>query len=280
MQKPHLDVFAVEIAIEIEQMQLEDALRRACAIVGRTRGSLLRGHFFPLEHSLRRINAVGRKLLAVRAQVRGRKSETAPEMLARLHRPENRVFAPEHRAGGREIPRLHGLPNGRAADDVSIRRRPAATPTTSNPCCAPSSFSSARLPARFFPNDHSWPTQISRSGRAAATNCFDEICRRRARPTRDRNLRPADATTPRSRMSAILCCVAVSRRGLSCGRRNFAGCGSKVTTTARPARCRGVPRRGRDDRLMAEVDAVENPDREKTGPGICAQFGNRPQNAA
>ena len=116
-QESQLDVFPVEILIEIEDVKLEHALRdltldrRAHAEIDHPAES------FPLEQSLRRIDAVRRKLLAVRAQVRGRETKTAPEMLPLLHRAEDGVTPPEHSGRGFEIACLDRPPNRSAAHD-------------------------------------------------------------------------------------------------------------------------------------------------------------------
>ena len=76
-------------------------------------------------------------------------------------------------------------------------------------------------------------------------------------------------------MSAILCCVAVSKCGASSGRNTLAGCGSNVTTTGVPPASLGVPGRRGNDRLVAEMHAIEDADGQEERPGKLAQFRNR-----
>ena len=76
MQKPQLDVFAIEVAVEIEDVKLEHTLRQA--ITNRWAHSEI--HYpakgLPAQQSLGDINSVRRKLLTVRAQVGGRETQS------------------------------------------------------------------------------------------------------------------------------------------------------------------------------------------------------------
>ncbi len=146
-----------------------------------------------------------------------------------------------------------------------------STPTTLKSSCAPSSFRSARLPARFFPKDHSCPTQISRSGLAALDQLPNEISRRgrsqlavklqhqqmrhaEGPDERDLVLRRGEKTRAFLRTEK-LCRVRVESNDDRC-----------------PARFLRVARRGRNNRLMAEMDPVENPNRKKNRPGNLRQL--------
>ena len=73
-------------------------------------------NLFALQNSFRRIDAVGRELLAVRAQVCGWKSKTTPKVLPFLDCAENRVISPQHLFHRREIARLDRFSDGGAAD--------------------------------------------------------------------------------------------------------------------------------------------------------------------
>src|SRR5712675_2196903 len=106
-------------------------------------------------------------------------------------------------------------------------------PTTLKSNCAPSFSSNRRLPRRFLPNDHSCPTQISRSGFECWTNCCTKSsgsvpakCLSKGMIRRCR--------TPSARIRAILCGVAVSKCGALSGRSILSGCGSNVTTKGVP----------------------------------------------
>ena len=108
----------------------------------------------------------------MRAQVCGGKAHAPADPAAALDRAEDRVYS------------RPSIFVAVAKSPSSTARRMAvllmispsevtgSTPTTRKSSSAPSFCKSARLPARFLPNDHSWPTQISRSGRAAAASCL------------------------------------------------------------------------------------------------------------
>src|SRR5262245_64435557 len=104
-------------------MKLEHTLRQAMT----NRRAHSEVHYstngLPAQHSLGDINSVRRELLAVCAQVGGREAQTASEMFPLLHRPQDRVIAPEHALCRLEIPQFYCLPNRRAAHDHPVDRK-------------------------------------------------------------------------------------------------------------------------------------------------------------
>ena len=66
------------------------------------------------------INAIGWKLLVVRAEIGGGKTERATELVAFDDRAEDGEFAPEKPCGAGEIARFDGAADERAADDLAI----------------------------------------------------------------------------------------------------------------------------------------------------------------
>ena len=97
-QESHFDFFAVDVAVQIEEVQFEQPLRRfRRSTVGRkprfaTPRYRLHPRASPPRH--RRRSGGNCSLCALRFAVG--KSELAAQLFARLHRPENRVFAAEH----------------------------------------------------------------------------------------------------------------------------------------------------------------------------------------
>ena len=75
-----------------------------------------------IESRFRDVDAVRRELLAVRAEVCGRKTELAPELRALLHRPENGVFAAQHLGRFREIAFFNCATDCSAAHDRAVDR--------------------------------------------------------------------------------------------------------------------------------------------------------------
>ena len=117
--KAHLKVLAVNVAVEIEQVNLQNALSFAAHSWPTTKV-----HYARINSSIQlrfgEINAVWRKLLAVRAQIRRGEPDFLSEIVAVDHCPKNRVFAAEHFGRFCKGAFFNRLPNGRAADDAPI----------------------------------------------------------------------------------------------------------------------------------------------------------------
>src|SRR5205814_955494 len=94
-----LEVFAVNVAIEIEEVNLENALRSATAH-RRPKTEIHHAWIYnTIERCFGEINAVRRKLLAVGAQVCGRKSDFLSQIIAMHNSSQDRVFAAKHGRG-------------------------------------------------------------------------------------------------------------------------------------------------------------------------------------
>src|SRR5690349_9183044 len=78
------------------------------------------GHRAPAVAGLNGIHAIGRELLVVRAEVRGRKAEFAAEAVSFDHRAENGELTAQHASGAREVTTLHRPANESTADDFAI----------------------------------------------------------------------------------------------------------------------------------------------------------------
>src|SRR5207247_8499421 len=74
----------------------------------------------PTQTGLRDIDSIRRKLLAVRAQVRSRKTELSAELFAADDRAENRVLAAEHLGCFHEVALFDRFPDRRAANHFTI----------------------------------------------------------------------------------------------------------------------------------------------------------------
>src|SRR4029077_12081005 len=90
------ELFAVNVAIEIEEVNFENAVRSAAA----HRGPITEIHYAGIDNAVElcfgEINAVRRKLLAMGAQVCGRKSDFLSQVIAVHNRSQDRVFAAKH----------------------------------------------------------------------------------------------------------------------------------------------------------------------------------------
>src|SRR2546430_13100248 len=73
-----------------------------------------------LNPCLGKINAVWRKLLAVRAEVGSWVTKFFPKLFASFDCAQNRILAAEHYSGRCEIALFHGLPDGGATDDRAV----------------------------------------------------------------------------------------------------------------------------------------------------------------
>ena len=80
-------------------------------------------------------------------------------------------------------------------------------------------------------------------------------------------------------MSAILCWVAVSKTRAFLRTQKLCRMWIESNDDRCPARFLRMARRGRNNRLMTEMDPVENADREKDRPGNLRQLRDRPQDA-
>ena len=114
------EVFAVDGFVEVEEMHLEDALaagvfdRRADADV-HDAGQRLRA-----APGFDGIDAVGRKLLVVGAEICRGKAEGFPDVIALDDGAEDRELAAEQPSGVIQIAIFHRAANERAADDFAI----------------------------------------------------------------------------------------------------------------------------------------------------------------
>ena len=213
------------------------------------------------EPRLCHVDSVGGKCSLARS---GSPSETqlASQFFSCFHGAENGVFASEHlralimapAATARRIAVRH---------DLAVHLT-AGTPTTSKLEAAPSFSAEADCRASLA-EYHSCPTQFSRSGRELINQLPHEVLglSRRKLPM---NCRIKRCATPRSRMSAILCCVAVSKAARHWGATLWPDAGR--TNDPRCATCvfvRGA--RKWNDRLMTEMHAVKAPIERKSGPG-------------
>src|SRR5438477_8381250 len=103
-------------------MELEQPLRCShahCRAITKVRDTAIQSTGEP---RLRHINSVGRKLFAVRAQVRRRESKFPAELLPRYHGAENRIFSSEHLSGFDQITLCDSAPDRRAAYDFAVYR--------------------------------------------------------------------------------------------------------------------------------------------------------------
>ena len=77
-----------------------------------------------MQHALKpgfdEVNAIGRKLFAMRAKVCSGKPELSPQLRTFSHRSENGVVATEHCGGTSKIAALNSGANGSAAYHCSI----------------------------------------------------------------------------------------------------------------------------------------------------------------
>src|SRR6266567_3942952 len=129
----HFEILAVDIAFEIEQVNLQNSLRFA----GAHSRPITEVHYAGINNSIQlrfgEINAVWRKLLVVGAQICRRKSDFLSNIVAAHDCSQNRVFAAQHLCRLRQITRFHSLTDRRTAyhfaidcyrrnsDDVEIR---------------------------------------------------------------------------------------------------------------------------------------------------------------
>ena len=116
----NFNVLAVDIAIEVEQINFQHALRPSIA------------HGWPvteiddpmvqdsLNPCLGEINAVWWKLLAVRAEVGSWVTKFFPKLFASFDCAQNHILAAEHYSGRCELALFHGLPDGGATDDRAV----------------------------------------------------------------------------------------------------------------------------------------------------------------
>src|SRR3989442_15522665 len=92
----HFKVFAVDIAVEVEQMNLQNALGFAAA----DGGPITEIHDTRVSNSLQsrfgEINAVWRELFVVSAQIGGWKANFFSEGVAAHNCPQDRVFSAKH----------------------------------------------------------------------------------------------------------------------------------------------------------------------------------------
>src|SRR5436190_7070391 len=94
--KTHFQILAVNVAVEIEQMNFENSLGLA-ATHGWTITEINHaGIERSIERSFGKVNPVGWELFAVSAKIRGWKSDFLPEIITAHDCPENRVLAAEH----------------------------------------------------------------------------------------------------------------------------------------------------------------------------------------
>jgi len=99
MDEAQFEIFAVNVAIEIEEINLEDAVRSSAT----HRRPITEIRHAGIDNTVQlcfcKINAVGRKLLAVGTQVRGRKSDFLSQIIATYNCYQNRVLAAKHGRG-------------------------------------------------------------------------------------------------------------------------------------------------------------------------------------
>ena len=150
-----LDLLSVNVFREIENVQLEHPLSSGVrdggtnADIHHAEEPLLPAIGF---HS---IDAVGRKLFVVRAEIGGRETDVSD----RSDRPSPRCRGssngrPRYRAAVGEISGFAPTPRMSVLLTISPSIFTAATPTSSKPSSSPSVFSRSRLPARPLPKDH------------------------------------------------------------------------------------------------------------------------------
>ena len=78
------------------------------------------GMALSLKRGFGNIDAIGWKLLAVRAEVRRWETKFLSEIIAARHRSQNRIFTTQHRCCFREVSGFNGSANCRAADDFAV----------------------------------------------------------------------------------------------------------------------------------------------------------------
>src|SRR5262249_39465480 len=94
-----LEIFAVNVAIKIEEVNFEDAVRSAAAHRRPITEIYHAGIDNTIEFCFGEINAVRRKLLAMGTQGCGRKSDFLSQIIAMHNGSQDRVFAAEHGRG-------------------------------------------------------------------------------------------------------------------------------------------------------------------------------------
>ena len=119
-EEPNLDVFVVEVAVKIEQMNLEHSLGGAGADRGPHTEIDYAATCLVVDLRFGRVNAVRGKLFAMRAQVRGREPDFFSEIVAMRHRAEDGVFATEHLSGFCKITFFHRPADRGTTDDRSV----------------------------------------------------------------------------------------------------------------------------------------------------------------
>src|SRR5437763_2834562 len=121
------DISAINVAMEIEQMNFDHAL----GLFAGNSGSESDIDDTVMQHAFKprldKINAVGRKLFAVRAEIRGGKTKLTAQLRSFSDRTQNGVVAAEHCGCTREIAPLNPGANGSTADHrpVHFHRRNA-----------------------------------------------------------------------------------------------------------------------------------------------------------
>src|SRR2546423_10214353 len=119
-KKPDFHFFAVNFAVEIEQVQFQQALGFPGGD-GRPESEIGDAAIKPAAQArLGDIDSVRGKLFAVRAQVCRGKSELPPELRPANNRAENCVLPAKHLGRLYEITLFDGSPDRRAADHLAI----------------------------------------------------------------------------------------------------------------------------------------------------------------
>src|SRR5262249_14358297 len=114
------EVFAVDVAVEIEEVHFEDALaagvrdRGAHADVGDA------AQRFGADCGVDGVDAVGWELLVVGAEVGGGEADRAAKLVALRDGAEDRVGTTEETFGFRQPAFLHGAADEGAADDLAF----------------------------------------------------------------------------------------------------------------------------------------------------------------
>ncbi len=121
-EEADFEVFSVNFALEIQQVNLENAL----GLIAADRWPITEIYdariFRAIQGRFGKIDPVGRKLLAVCAQVCRGEPDLLSEIIAMDDGSENCVFAAQHLGCFRQIAAFHRLPDRRAAYDVAIDR--------------------------------------------------------------------------------------------------------------------------------------------------------------
>jgi len=114
------DVLAVDVLVEIEEVEFQDALAGGGANGGadaEVDDAFERAASPEGGHG---VHAVGGELLVVCAQIRGGKAEGAAELVAAHDCAEDRVVAAQQQGGASEVACLDGTADGGAGDDFAI----------------------------------------------------------------------------------------------------------------------------------------------------------------